>query len=182
VWISALTKFDAFELDELYWFINRRIPLDLRQNSYVCTMTSRVPRQIVAFDVDNSVDAKVIQGMVDSVRLAEKYYTDGGTSYLEVDFGVDRHVRNIHDKSDTHNVESTNADLRHYIAGLARKSRCFFRKQENKIAVLSVFIDAYNKFGEAKLKYRKPVTHKSATPAKHLHKWTYPTYSVLDYL
>jgi len=182
VWISPLTKFDAFELDELHWFLNRRIPLDLRQNSYVCTMISREPRQIVAFKVDNSITQEALQNMVDSVKIAEKYFTDGSTSYLEVDFGADRHVRNVRDKSDTHNVESTNADLRHYIAGLARKSRCFYRNTENKTAVLSVYLDAYNKFGEAKLKYRRPVEHRSPTPSKHLHKWKYPTYSALDFL
>ena len=182
MWISPLTKFDAFELDELYHFINRRIPLDLRQNSYVCTMTGRSPRQLVAFHVDNVIEKTAIQDMVDSVKIADNYFTDGATIYLDVDFGENRHVRNVHDKSDTHMIESTNADLRHYIAGLARKSRCFFRKQENKIAVLSVFIDAYNKFGEAKLKYRKPVQHKSENPSKHLHKWKYPTYSTLDFL
>lgn len=182
MWISQLTKFDAFELDELYWFINRKFPLELRQNSYVCTMISRQPRQIVAFNVNNSIKNIDIQEMIDSVPIAEKYFTDGGTVYLEIDFGENRHIRNIHDKSDTHNIESINSDLRHYIAGLARKSRCFFRKQENKIAVLSVFIDAYNKFGEAKLKYRKPVTHKSETPSKHLHKWKYPSFSVIDFL
>jgi IS1 family transposase len=182
VWISQLTKFSDFELDELHHFINRRIPLDLRQNSYVCTMMSRIPRQIVAFNVDNFIESKTIQDMVDSVKIAERYYTDGGTTYLDVNFGTDRHIRNIENKDNTHNIESTNADLRHYIAGLARKNRCFFRKQENKISVLAVFIDAYNKFGEAKLKYRKPVTHKSPNPTKHLHKWKYPAFSILDYL
>jgi NAD+--asparagine ADP-ribosyltransferase len=120
--------------------------------------------------------------MVDSVHIAEKYYTDGGTAYLDVYFGENRHVRNIHDKSDTHIIESTNADLRHYIAGLARRSRCFFRKQENKEAVLSTFIDAYNKFGEAKFKYRKPALHKAEYPESRLHKWKYPSFSILDFL
>jgi IS1 family transposase len=49
-----------------------------------------------------------------------------------------------------HNVESVNADLRHYIAGLRRKSRCFFRSLETMRAVLTVLINAYNKFGHAK--------------------------------
>ncbi len=48
------------------------------------------------------------------------------------------------------------------------------------VAVLSVFIDAYNKFGEWKMKNRKPVSHKSTS--KHLHKWRYPGVSVLDFL
>ncbi|MCL2023950.1 MAG: hypothetical protein FWG82_06245, partial [Oscillospiraceae bacterium] len=64
------------------------------------------------------------------------------------------HVRNCRDKSDTHNVESINADLRCFIAGLQRRSRCFPRKLETLRSVLEVFVDAYNRFGVAKAKYR----------------------------
>ena len=78
------------------------------------TMLSREPRQIVAFTVDNSVNAVRKQEMVDDTAQAEKYYTDGGQSYLGVDF-IGRHERNIHDKSDTHNIEGSNADIRRYI-------------------------------------------------------------------
>jgi hypothetical protein len=116
-------------------------------------MLSREPRQIVAFDVDNSVNSEAIQKMVDDTLEADKYYTDGGQSYLGVDF-IGRHKRNIHDKRDTHNIEGSNADIRHYIAGLQRKSRCFFRKEETLKAVLSIFVYAFNKFGEAKRQYR----------------------------
>jgi Fe2+ transport system protein B len=38
---------------------------------------------------------------------------------------------------------------------LRRRSRCFFRKAETLIAVLNIFIDAYNKFGAAKMEYRQ---------------------------
>ena len=117
------------------------------------TMLSREPRQIVAYAVDNSVTAARIQTMVDNTIRAEKYYTDGGNSYLGVDF-VGRHQRNIRDKRDTHNIEGSNADIRHYIAGLQRRSRCFFRKLETLKAVLGIFVYAFNKFGAAKLEYR----------------------------
>ncbi len=116
-------------------------------------MLSREPRQIVAYGVDNSVNPTLIQGMVDNSPEAENYFTDGGPCYLGVDF-IGRHRRNIHDKSDTHNIEGSNADIRHYIAGLQRRSRCFFRKIETLVAVLGVFIYAFNKFGAAKLEYR----------------------------
>lgn len=181
MWISKNTDFSAFELDELYWFTNRKFPLDKRENIYTITMTSRNPRQIVAFDVDYDKEAKRIQRIVDSVPPADKYFTDGNKTYLDVDFPT-YHIPNQHNKNDTHLTESINADLRHYIAGLARKSRTFFRSQETKYAVLAVFIDAYNKYGEAKQKYRVPVTHKSQNPAKHLHKYRDLPFSILDYL
>jgi len=46
------------------------------------TMVSREPRQIAAYEVDNSIQAKRIQSMVDRAPQAEKYFTDGGMSYL----------------------------------------------------------------------------------------------------
>jgi hypothetical protein len=153
MWISPSTKTDAFELDEIYWFIGKRKGHENGINTYIMTMLSREPRQIVAFAVDNSVNAACIQEMVDDTVQAEKYYTDGGPISLGVDF-IGRHKRNIHNKSDTHNIEGSNADVRHYIAGLHRRSRCFFRKIETLIAVLRIFIYAYNKFGAAKLEYR----------------------------
>jgi hypothetical protein len=72
--------------------------------------------------------------------------------------------------------------LRHYISGLARRSRYFFRKLETLQAVLEVFIDAYNKFGEAKLKYRVPTKHKDQNNTKGLHKYQDLPFSVLNFL
>jgi hypothetical protein len=103
--------------------------------------------------VDKSVNAARIQAMVDNTLQAKEYYTDGGSSYLGVDF-MGGHKRNVRDKSETHNIEGSNADIRHYIAGLRRHSRCFFRKEETLRAVLSIFLNAYNKFGSAKQQYR----------------------------
>ncbi|MDR2091342.1 MAG: hypothetical protein LBP62_06845 [Clostridiales bacterium] len=66
-----------------------------------------------------------MQRIADGVMPADSYATDGNPTYLDVDF-QGKHIRNIRDKRDTHNVESVNADIRHYIAGLRRKSGCFF--------------------------------------------------------
>ena len=48
-----------------------------------------------------------------------------------------------------------NADLRHYIPVLARRSRCFARTLETLQAVVEVFVGAYNRFGAAKHAYRQ---------------------------
>ena len=63
-------------------------------------------------------------------------------------------MRNIYNKNDTFTVESVNADLRHYIPILRRRSRCFPRSLDTLQAVLEVFADAYNAFGVAKMKFR----------------------------
>jgi len=99
------------------------------------------------------VKAQTIQRIVDEAPDAQNYYTDGWMVYLDVDF-IGRHRRNVRDKSDTHVIESVNADVRHYIAGLRRKSRCFFRRIQTLKAVLLIFINAYNKAGDAKRRWR----------------------------
>jgi IS1 family transposase len=153
VWISEETDFRAFELDEIFWFIAERQSKEYGINRYIMTMISREPRQIVAFGVENSKAQAVIQGMVDSVGAAERYYTDGYYGYSEIAF-PGYHERNERDKSDTHLVESINSDLRHYIPGLRRRSKIFYRSLETLRAVLSVFVDAYNRYGEKKRLYK----------------------------
>jgi len=122
-------------------------------NAYLMTMISRNPRQIVAFDVDRAKAQQLIQNMVDGAPPAERHFTDGYYGYCEIIF-PGKHMRNERDKSDTHLVESINADLRHYIPGLRRKSGIFYRTIETFKAVVSVFVDAYNKYGERKMLFR----------------------------
>jgi IS1 family transposase len=140
--------YQILELDELYWFLERKAKTETRENVYVMTMVSREPRQIVGFDAAFDKSPARIQAMVDAVPEAKKYCTDGYLGYIDVVY-PGRHVRNVHDKSDTFTVEGVNADLRHYIPILARRSRCFPRKLETLRAVLEGFVDAYNQFGKA---------------------------------
>jgi len=167
-------------MDELYWFVERKEKTETRENTYIIVLVSREPRQIVAFAVDKSKAAKILQSVVDVAPTAEHYATDGYFAYLDVLF-PGHHIRNVYDKSDTHNVESVNTDLRGYIAGLARRSRCFFRKNETLRAVLTIFANAYNRYGAYKLKYRIPVKHKPTSTGK-LHKWRTPTLGVVDFV
>ena len=129
MWISRATDFSDFELDELYTFIKRKSSTDEGENTYICTMISRNPHQIVSFAVDKSVNKKALQRVVDGVLIAENYFTDGCQVYCDVIFGG-RHRGNVRDKKDTQSVESVNADLRHYLSGLSRRSRCFYRSEE----------------------------------------------------
>lgn len=117
------------------------------------TMVSREPRQIVGFDVAFDKSSERIQKIVDNGSSANHYCTDGYFGYVNVIY-PGKHIRNIHDKSNTYTVESVNADLRHYIPILARRSRCFPRSLETLKAVMSVFVDAYNRFGRAKFKFK----------------------------
>lgn len=141
------------ELDELYWYLEYKPRTETRENVYIMTMVSRKPRQIVGHVVSRDKSSKTLQRMVDAAPEAEEYCTDGYYGYLDVVF-PGKHIYNIHNKNDTFTVEGVNADLRHYIPTLARRSRCFPRKLENLRAVFAVFVQAYNRFGLQKDRYR----------------------------
>ena len=143
---------DCYELDELYWFIGRKANTETRENVYLMTMVSRSPRRIAGFDVALDKSPERIQTIVDSAPWAKRYYTDGYLGYVDVLY-PGKHIRNIHDKSNTFTVEGVNADLRSYIPLLVRRSRCFARKLETLYSVVSVFVDAYNAFGSAKMRW-----------------------------
>ena len=148
--------YECLELDELYWFIGHKPRTETRENVYVITMVSRNPRQIVGFDVAFDKAPKRVQHIVDGSPEATTYCTDGWLGYMDIDY-PGKYKRNTRDKSDTYTVEGVNADLRHYIPILARRSRCFARSLETLRAVVDVFAEAYNRFGRAKHKYR--LTH-----------------------
>ena len=149
-------------MDELYWFLEYKPRTETRENVYIMTMVSREPRQIVGYRVSPNKAAGTIQQMVDAVPAANQYCTDGYFGYLDVIF-PGKHIFNIHSKKDTFTVEGVNADLRHYIPTLARRSRCFPRKLENLQAVLSVLVQAYNRFGRQKMLYCSRY-HSSSVP------------------
>ena len=148
------------ELDELYWFVGKKPRTETRENTYIMTMVSRLPRQIVGFDVAFDKSPERIQAIVDNAPHAEKYCTDGWTGYVDVVY-PGQYIRNVSNKNDTFTVEGVNADLRHYIPILARRSRCFPRKLETLKAVVGVFVEAYNAFGVAKMNFRQNRNPKS---------------------
>jgi len=123
------------------------------------TMVSRQPRMIVGVEIADDKSSYRIQRIVDNAPDAEKYCTDGYNGYLDVIYPGE-HIYNIHNKKDTFTVEGVNADLRHYIPTLARRSRCFARKLDNLREAVNLFVYAYNKFGLAKYKHR--LNHKKA--------------------
>ena len=146
--------YEVLELDELYWYIERKPRTKTHENVYILTMVSREPRQVVSFDVAFDKSPERIQAMVDTAAPSQYYCTDGYLGYVDIIY-PGRHKRNVRNKSDTFTVEGINADLRHYIPILARRSRCFARKIETLQAVIEVFVQAYNAFGRAKFLYRQ---------------------------
>ena len=65
------------ELDELYWFVERKPRTETCENVYLMTMVSREPRQIAGFDIAFDKSPERIQAIVDSAPEAENYCMDG---------------------------------------------------------------------------------------------------------
>ncbi|GHU79678.1 hypothetical protein AGMMS49992_31930 [Clostridia bacterium] len=139
----------TYELDELYWYINRKAKSETKENIYLMTMVSREVRQIVGYAIVTEKSSIHVQQMVDKAPSAMQYYSDGWAGYADVKY-PGTYTMNIHDKSNTFTVESVNADIREYIPGLARKKRCFYRSIDTLKAVFKVFVHAYNQFGRSK--------------------------------
>ena len=64
-----------------------------------------------------------MQGVVDQAPQGQAYFSDGCLTYGERVYGAASYAA-VPDKRETYSVEGGNADLRHYLARLARKSRC----------------------------------------------------------
>ena len=103
-------NYRVLELDELYWFVGKKAKTETRENTYVMTMVSRLPRQIVGYDVALDKSSQRIQKIVDNGPEAEYYCTDGYLGYVDIVY-PGKHIRNVRNKSDTFTVKGINADL-----------------------------------------------------------------------
>jgi insertion element IS1 protein InsB len=84
------------------------------------------------------------QEMVDQAPKARRYYSDAFDIYdrLWYHWGV---YEVSPGKTETFSVEADNAELRHYLARLARRSRCFSRCPEALKAALKLFMYCFNR-------------------------------------
>ena len=67
-----------------------------------------------------------MQTMLERGPGARRYFSDEFNTYGTLVYYPGRYEF-VGDKSETYAVEADNAELRHYLARLARKSRCFSR-------------------------------------------------------
>ena len=103
MWITEETAHDVFEMDELYWFTERKARSSTRENTYVITLINREPRQIVGFDIAADKSPERIQAIVDSAPEAKNYCTDGYLGYVDIIY-PGRYIRNVTNKNDTYTV------------------------------------------------------------------------------
>ena len=89
---------------------------------------------------------------------ANQYYSDHFQMYFNLHYGASHYLA-MWDKSETYSVEAGNAELRHYLARLARKSRCFSRSIDALRRHVKLFIYAW----------KQRQLHNKHYPAHHAH-------------
>ena len=82
--------------------------------------------------------------MVDNAPKAKWYYSDAFDAYGRLWYHYGRYEISI-GMADTYSVEGDNAELRHYLARLVRRSRCFSRCPEALFSAINLFIHCFNK-------------------------------------
>jgi IS1 family transposase len=87
--------------------------------------------------------SEAMQACLERAPQAKQYYSDAFALYDTLYYGAPYEMRT--DKKETYSVEAVNADLRHYLKRLARKSRCFSRRLEALARNIRLFAYCYNK-------------------------------------
>jgi insertion element IS1 protein InsB len=108
------------------------------------TLVDRTTSCILAWAVEATRSEAVLQHLVDTARQARFYYSDLFAAYRALVYRPGLYTP-MPDKSETYRVEGVNAELRHYLARLARKSRCFSRCIHALRRALKLFVFAWNR-------------------------------------
>lgn len=101
-----------------------------------------------------------LQAVVDQAPQARAYYSDGLATYRDLVYG-DAVYTAMSNKSQTYTVEGGNADLRHYLARLGRKSRCFSRCIHALHRAIKLFVWCYNQHQLRQQRYPNYAKHVS---------------------
>lgn len=123
----------------------------------------RQTRCILGWKVVWERTSEVIQQIVDEAPKAKTYFSDGWEAYASLWYHLGRYEVS-QGKTDTYSVEAVNAELRPYLARLARASRCFSRCPYALECALRLFAFCFN--------------------SRQLHRRQYPAYSthLIDFI
>ncbi len=108
------------------------------------TLVDRHSGCILAWRVDWERTERLLQALVDEAPQARYYYSDLFATYRNLVYAPGIHTP-MPDKSETYRVEGLNAELRHYLARLARKSRCFSRCIQALRRAVKLFVNLWNR-------------------------------------
>ena len=107
------------------------------------TLVDRRTSCIVGWAVAAERTETRLQRMVDAAPQAAFYFSDLFPLYRGLVYSPGVHTP-MPDKSETYRVEGVNAELRHYLARLARKSRCFSRCIAALRRAVKLFVFTWN--------------------------------------
>src|SRR5215213_9330142 len=108
------------------------------------TMVERTTRCIVGWRVGEERSQAVLQALLDTAPQALFYFSDEFSTYEALVYKPGIHLA-LPNKSQTYSVEGDNAELRHYLARLARRSRCFSRCLQALRRAVKLFVHAWNR-------------------------------------
>jgi IS1 family transposase len=103
---------------------------------------------------------EALQTAVDDGPSPNQYFSDKFRVYEALVYYPAKHTFS-EGKTDTYSVEADNTELRHYLACLARSSRCFSRRFEALKAAIQLFVYCFNR--------------------RQLHKLAFPNYQAHVY-
>lgn len=107
------------------------------------TLVDRDTGCILSWHVDTERRSQDLQAMLDEAPQARYYYSDLFAPYRSLIYSPGIHTP-MPNKSETYRVEGDNAELRHYLARLARRSRCFSRCIRALRRAIKLFVFAWN--------------------------------------
>jgi IS1 family transposase len=99
---------------------------------------------IVGWAVSFNCDSDIWQAVLDRSPQADVYFSDSNNTYEALVYTPGSHIALLN-KSQTYRVEGDNAELRHYLARLARRSRCFSRCLKALGRAVKLFVYAWNR-------------------------------------
>ena len=83
-----------------------------------------------------------MQAVIDAAPHARNYFSDAFNTYRELCWWGTHQA--MYNKSQTYSVEGDNAELRHYLARLTRKSRCFSKCIKALRRAVELFVWCWN--------------------------------------
>lgn len=131
---------ETIEVDEVHTFV-----ADKQQKVYIYLATTRERRLIVGHAILQHIDAATLQYAVEPLPQAKRYFSDGLRSYQQVTWPEPGEHEVSVGKNDTYTIEGMNAQLRHYLARLRRKTRCFSKSLTALAEAVALFVYGWNR-------------------------------------
>ena len=121
------------------------------------TLVERSSRRIVGWAVTPQRTKDLFESLVDAAPVAQQYYSDAFSTWRASWYPGAYEA--LPDKSQTYSVEGDNAELRHYLARLARRTRCFSRCIHALRRAVHLFVWAWNQRQTFKRSHPKLPAH-----------------------